>query len=147
MNLKLKYPQRFKKQHKSRVSYQPVKASYLGNLITPNKPSSSKFALASSQDVTLPNKFITFLRKILRKFFKKRNIRCWFRVQPNHLISSKGKNSRMGKGTGSINRIAFRVKANKPILVIDNISPSRVLFLLRNVQARSPVPLKYYKVT
>lgn len=140
MNLKVKYPQKFKKQHKKRVSY--LMSSV--NLSTGVK--TGRLALAPTQQVVLPKQFITFIRKLLRKFFKRKKIACWFNIQPNKLFTSKSKNSRMGKGVGAINRTGFQVTAMQPILIISNISKSRMGYLVRLLQSRCPVVLRVVQI-
>ena len=80
MNLKLKYPQQFKKQHKSRflapnfnklTKQQTKTLSYRIDSIT-----NRIYACYVNQHIILPKKFISFLRKFLRKFFKRHNIKC-----------------------------------------------------------------------
>lgn len=144
MNIKLKYPQKFKKQHKKRLTRR------INNLISDGYSSMRThrtYALYPQQNIILPKRFISYIRKMLRKLFKKRRIHCWFRLQPNKVISSKSKNSRMGKGVGTINRSAFKVTAGKPILILTNISQLRLTYLTKSLQSRLPVRLvtKYYK--
>ena len=81
MNLKLKYPQQFKKQHKKRSLLLSSMAN--PNLIKEKKLLSlctdtfqSQYICIPAQSLILPKKFISFLRKFLRKFFKRHNICC-----------------------------------------------------------------------
>lgn len=145
MNLKLKYPQQFKKQHKSRflapnfnklTKQQTKTLSYRIDSIT-----NRIYACYVNQHIILPKKFISFLRKFLRKFFKRHNIKCWFRIQLNKVISSKSKNSRMGRGVGTLNRTAFSINSNKPFFLIANISLNRSEKLLRFLSKRLPITL------
>lgn len=136
MNLKVKYPQKFKKQHKKRLSYRTLPATER------SAASTNYLAIAPVQRVVLPKQFITFIRKLLRKFFKKKSIACWFNIQPNKLFTSKSKNSRMGKGVGAINRTGFQVPPMQPILLISNISRCRMTYLSRLLCSRCPVVLK-----
>lgn len=137
MNLKLKYPQQYKKQHKNRQN--KINKYRVSGVIS--MKSRTYVSLNCVQNVILPNRFISFLRKILRKFFKKRHIKCWLTVQPNKLITSKAKNSRMGKGVGTINRVGFYT-TKKPFLVLSNISSKRCRYLARYLQARLSVNIQ-----
>ena len=142
MNIKLKYPQQFKKQHKSRKNFFYKKT--LLNLDTSSFTSffeKKRIALFTNQPIVLPKKIISFLRKFLRKFFKKRKIKCWLNLQPNRIITSKSKNSRMGRGVGSINRTAFLVLPIKPLFIFANVSQKRVNFLVRLLKSRLPIQL------
>lgn len=150
MNIKLKYPQQFKKQHKARflvpnfnklVKQQTTTLSY--HIVC---STNRLYACYVNQHIILPKKFISFLRKFLRKFFKRHNIQCWFRIQLNKVISSKSKNSRMGRGVGTLNRTAFSVNSNKPFFLISNISTNRSGKLLRFLAKRLPIKLTLHQV-
>lgn len=146
MNIKLKYPQQFKKQHKKRTLQLPTNLN--PNLDSQSKGISSykmtsnfQYICIPTQSIILPKKFISFLRKFLRKFFKRHHICCWFRIQLNKVISSKSKNSRMGRGVGTINRTAFQIFANKPLFIISNISSKRLMLLTKFLSKRLPIKL------
>lgn len=151
MNLKLKYPQQFKKQHKKRS----IKPNFNPLNLRNNSITSSiagcpsfrmKYACYVNQHLILPKKFISFLRKFLRKFFKRHNIQCWFRIQLNKVISSKSKNSRMGRGVGTINRTAFSINSHKPLFLIANISSRRLTLLKYFLSHRLPINLVIYQI-
>jgi len=138
MNMYAKYPQTSKKQHKQRHSYKPdTTIAYL----KPSETSNRHIGIFVTQSYVLPKRYVSYIRKHFRKFFKKRHVRFWFYIQPNYLITSKSKNSRMGKGVGTINRVAFKVGPKAPTLVLSNISVSRVLSLSRLLSMRLSIPL------
>lgn len=151
MLLKLKYPQRFKKQHKSRTNvintkrWLKLSSKDSHTLLTSTKklttPTSNLYKVYSPQRFILPKKLISFIRKFFRKFFKRHKVCCWFRIQPNCAISSKSKNSRMGRGVGSINRTAFLLKAHHPLVIFSNISPNRLKHLTNMLTKRMPIKL------
>ncbi len=151
MNLKLKYPQQFKKQHKKRSlkpnfdspQIQTSTSLFINNQYT---DIGKRYACYVHQHIILPKKFISFFRKFLRKFFKRHNIQCWFRIQLNKIITSKSKNSRMGRGVGTLNRTAFLVNSHKPLFLISNISSKRVLLLKHFLMHRLPIKLILFKV-
>ncbi len=79
MNIKLKYPQKFKKQHKTRSAYnESNNLNFNIKLISINKKLEKKNLLKIYllQNIILPKRTISFLRKLLRKFFKKKKINC-----------------------------------------------------------------------
>jgi ribosomal protein L16/L10AE len=138
MNIRLKYPQKFKKQHKKRTG--------IRRTVLVSKALSSVVGVYSATSVLLPNRFIAYVRKLLKKFLKKRKITCWFRLEPNRLITSKAKNSRMGKGVGTGNRVGFYVRPTTPILIMANISNKRTSFIISLLQPRFPTGLYFKKL-
>ena len=143
MNIKLKYPQKFKKQHKARFVYDMTSDINFNLQLQPisQQPSVNFLKIYFSQNIILPKRTISFLRKVLRKFLKKKRINCWFNIQPNKIITSKSKNSRMGRGVGTINRTAFKISSKKPFLILNNISVLRTKYLMSFLSARLPISL------
>lgn len=137
--LKNKYPQKFKKQHKKRQNR-------YNSLTLQNEYASfaapTRYGIFTPHNSLIPTKLISFFRKTFKKFFKKKKIKCWFRVTQNKTISSKPKNSRMGKGVGTINRVGFTTRPQAPLFVFENISSRRVLLLALFITKRYPISLK-----
>lgn len=48
----------------------------------------------------------------------------------NRVVTTKSKNSRMGKGVGTKNRYSFYVKPSKPIFIFQNSSLMRIKNML-----------------
>lgn len=141
MTISKKYPQTFKKQHNNRQQRAPNHNRtfpYVSSFFKP-KPVLGVFI---NQRILLPKRYIAYIRKIVRKFFKKRCVKCWFRVQLNRTVSSKSKNSRMGKGVGTINRSGFLCKPSIPVLVLENISKHRLEILVIKLRARLGVSMR-----
>lgn len=135
--LSKKYPQSFKKQHNSRRMAPPrIPRVYPYTSIQEAPHSHHVLGLFINQRLLLPKRYIAYIRKLVRKFFKKRKIRCWFRVQLNRTVSSKSKNSRMGKGVGTINRAGYLLQPTTPLLVVANISKARLECLSLLLRAR-----------
>lgn len=140
---KLKYPQNYKKQRKSRKhhhTYTPTDSS----LIKTRQPSQTQktYYVYVANPYILPTRFVSFLRRLLKKRIKKRSIRCWLVLKPNVFISNKPKNSRMGKGVGTINRKGFKLKPTTPWLALANISNARVQILRKFLESRLGVKLE-----
>lgn len=47
---------------------------------------------------------------------KKKNTKVWMSLWPNHILSRKSKNARMGKGKGNFNRWCLKIKRNTTVL-------------------------------
>jgi ribosomal protein L16/L10AE len=142
MRFDRKYPQYFKKNHKKRSNKSL-------NSVTMQNSSSQQdqwLGIYSTSWVILPHRFIAFFRKIFRKWIKKRKIRLWFNITLNKTITNKAKNSRMGKGVGTLNRFAFNCNPHKPIIMCQNISPIRIKCIASTLQSRVPVHLKVKKI-
>jgi hypothetical protein len=77
----------------------------------------------------LPLRFFKYVRKYFRKYFFKKKISIIFNIHYNYIISYKGKNPRMGKGTGFFVRNAYQLNLAQPIFFKKNISLLRANFL------------------
>ena len=142
MNLRLKYPQQFKKQHKSRRCFPIITPLWQTDRIAPfSNISEKKYCVYMCQNIILPKKFISFIRKFFRKFFKRQHVSCWFRIQLNKVISSKSKNSRMGRGVGTANRMAYYINSRKPFCLVFNVSPKRINLFAKFLTKRLAIKL------
>lgn len=142
MVISLKYPQKFKKQHKNRFVRVKklkipllVKKSHLsvvsqGNIISP------------SQQI-LPRTTLNHFKKRFRKFFLKKSVSVLFALKLNRGLSSKGKNARMGKGVGTINYFGYQLRAGGSILNTRNISSARAGALCTYLNKRLSKKIKY----
>ena len=86
-------------------------------------------ALKFCKNYVIENLYLSFLKKKIKFFFKKRkrkDLRVWFFLSKNFPISQKSKNSRMGKGKGIFIRTVIRVPKNKIFLEFSNMN---ILFL------------------
>lgn len=144
MNISKKYPQTFKKQHNHRTCSLP--RPVYTNLYYTAAENSLQLAIYATQPLLLPHRFISYFRKMIRKFCKKRAIQCWFRIQPNKVVTSKAKNSRMGKGVGTINRVGFYCTPKAPIFILANVSKARARKLASMLACRLPIPLTVKKL-
>ena len=82
-------------------------------------------ALKFCKNYVIENSYMSFLKKKIKFFFKKRkrkDLKIWFFLSKNFPISQKSKNSRMGKGKGIFIRAVTRVSKNKIFLEFSNMN-------------------------
>jgi large subunit ribosomal protein L16 len=84
------------------------------------------------------------VRKKLIKEIKKFG-KIWIRVFSTIIRTSKPAEVRMGKGKGSLNYWACKIKAGQILFEISNIGPSRGYFLLKKVSKSLPLLTKVLK--
>lgn len=125
----LSYLSRYKKQHKKRYK----KRTFLFNKNTMNYIHYNKYSYSGAsvivycnKEFLLPRNFLFKFKKTYRKFFKKRKIRCFIYFRINYILSSKSKNSRMGKGVGSFDRFSTRCYQGRPMFYFKNTNIRRV---------------------
>lgn len=134
---KTKYPAHSKKQHKHRKRSKSVKlgkSNFRVNLST-----NSSYKVFFKRNTILPKNYITYIRRKNKAFFKKKKIKVFFKLNVNYIISAKNKNSRMGKGVGTLNRFAFFKKSNNVFLEFNNINYSRLQLILADLHKRNNV--------
>lgn len=79
-------------------------------------------------------------RRVIRSFrrrSRRRRYKLLFRFLPNYTITSKGQNSRMGKGKGKIVRASIQFRTNKLFMIVRGLSYYRILFFFK----------RFYKTT
>jgi len=134
---KTKYPAYSKKQHKQRKLSKNIKLSK--NRRRAGLSISSSYKVFFKRNTILPKNYITYIRRKNKRFFKKKKIKVYFKLKVNYIISSKNKNSRMGKGVGTLNRFAFFKKSGSVFLEFNNISYARLRSVLTDLRKRSNV--------
>ena len=99
-------------------------------------------------------KQIFMTRRIMRKIRKRRKKRkskqkplkqrknVWFFLFPNFILSKKSKNSRMGKGKGSIKRWVIRIKPGTVFLEFKNISFWKLFYIVSKLKNLLRMKLK-----
>lgn len=124
--LSKRYPNQYKKQHKKRYKRCYDFEQTIIYKYTPiTKDVHHRFAIIPKGGFILPRTTIPFFRRHFKKFLKRRHIDCIFKIRPNYTISCKNKNSRMGKGVGSLSRLTFRVNKHQPFIYTFNASQRR----------------------
>lgn len=76
-------------------------------------------------------------KKIIRRFrkwVKRKKYKIRFRFTPNHIFSTKNKNSRMGKGKGKYKRLLVRFNAYDTFMVVEGISHLRLIKYFRAME-------------
>lgn len=132
---KTKYPTHSKKQHKQRKRSKGVRLGKSNLRVSLN--TSSSYKVFFKRNAILPKNYITYIRRKNKAFFKKKKIKVFFKLNANYIISAKNKNSRMGKGVGTLNRFAFFKKSNNVFLEFNNINYVRLKFILADLRKRS----------
>lgn len=101
-------------------------------------------------------KQIFMTRRIMRKIRKRRKKRkskqkplkqkknIWFFLFPNFILSKKSKNSRMGKGKGSIKRWVIRIKPGSIFLEFKNISNWKLIYIVSKLAQLIRMKLKIF---
>jgi len=139
----------YKKQHKKRN----FKKTYLFKNYMLKNISYSRYIHTGSmvlvlvtREFILPRRFIFNFRKNFKKFFKKKIILCHTCFQINYILTSKHKNSRMGKGVGSFNRFVIRCYRGRPIFLIKNVNKRRIDSLLIELSKDISGSFKTYNI-
>ena len=129
-----KYPTYSKKQHKRRKRSPQLKLNHLKTKVglTPI----NSFKIYFKNNTVLPKNYIVYIRRKNKNFFKKKKIKVFFKLNVNYIISSKNKNSRMGKGVGTLNRFAFLKKSNNVFLEFNNINYRRLDLIMADLRKR-----------
>lgn len=110
-----------KKQHKVRVVRPKLRCA---SVWLPG-PKKHVFVIAR-QDFILSRGFLFKIRRRLKKYILRNKVKINFRFTHNYTLSSKGKNMRMGKGVGTINRVVIKIYRGATVLHLTNIHPVRL---------------------
>lgn len=126
---KQKYPGSYKKQHKKRT-----RSPYI--TYTASHKFKNKFMVHFQYNYILPKNILIFFKKFFKKFLKRKKIKFFFKLRLNYMLTSKNKNSRMGKGVGTLNRYAFFKKSTSCFAEVNNVNIVRLRLLLQVVEKR-----------
>lgn len=138
-----RYPNKSKKQFKKR--YEKKSLLFKNKYNTYNKITYSVY-IYPEKNLILSRSYISFFRKYFRKFLKKKKTKLFFKLQLNYNISVKNKNSRMGKGVGSIKRRSFFLEKRKPFILIKNCNYSRVKLICLFLRKRQNINFNFIKL-
>lgn len=91
--------------------------------------------------------YLFYIRKFLKKTLKKnkkfyRSTKAWIFIRPNHVMTKKSKNARMGKGKGSFIRWCTLIQKGFIFAEFNNISYIRLNKAIYKLQNKIKVPLK-----
>ena len=103
---------KFRKQHKGRI-HGEAKGGFLLNF--------GSFALKATEPERVTARQIEAARRAITRHMKRQG-RVWIRVFPDVPVSSKPTEVRMGKGKGSVDYWAAKVKPGRIMFEIDGVS-------------------------
>ena len=131
---------------------QPVRTKYRkafkgrihGNASRAVKLNYGQFGLKAIQPDRIIGKQIEAARVALTRYMK-RTGKVWTRIFPNIPVSKKPTEVRMGKGKGSPEYYACRVKPGRIIFEIDGVSEEIAKEALYKASAKLPIKTKFIK--
>ena len=126
---------KYRKAHKGRIH---GKASR-GNLMN-----YGAFGLKALEPDRVISKQIEAARVALTRYMKRQG-RVWTRVFPNIPVSKKPIEVRMGKGKGSPEYYACRVKPGRILFEVDGVSEDVAKVALYKASAKLPIKTKFIK--
>ena len=126
---------KYRKAHKGRIH---GKASR-GNLMN-----YGAFGLKALEPDRVISKQIEAARVALTRYMKRQG-RVWTRIFPNIPVSKKPIEVRMGKGKGSTEYYAYRVKPGRILFEVDGVSEVVAKVALYKASAKLPIKTKFIK--
>ena len=79
-------------------------------------------------------------KKTLKKYGK-----IWFNINPNHIITKKPAESRMGKGKGAVSEYVAVIQSGRLILEIEGPTQIQTISLLKKIVKKLHLPVKIVK--
>ena len=126
---------KYRKFHKGRIH---------GNSSRGEKLNYGTFGLKAMQPDRVISKQIEAARVALTRYMK-RTGKVWLRIFPNIAVSKKPTEGRMGKGKGSPEYWACRVKPGRIIFEVDGIDEDTAKIALYKASAKLPIKTKFIK--
>ena len=126
---------KYRKAHKGRIH---GKASR-GNLMN-----YGAFGLKALEPDRVISKQIEAARVALTRYMKRQG-RVWTRIFPNIPVSKKPIEVRMGKGKGSPEYYAYRVKPGRILFEVDGVPEEVAKLALYKASAKLPIKTKFIK--
>ncbi|MFC0280397.1 50S ribosomal protein L16 [Falsigemmobacter intermedius] len=120
---------KFRKQHKGRIKGE-AKGGFELNF--------GSFALKATEPERVTARQIEAARRAITRFMKRQG-RVWIRIFPDVPVSSKPTEVRMGKGKGSVDFWACKVKPGRIMFEIDGVSEEIAREALRLGAMKLPV--------
>ena len=124
---------KFRKAHKGRIH---------GNASRCNKMNYGSFGLKALQPDRVISKQIEAARVALTRHMKRQG-RVWTRVFPNIPVSKKPTEVRMGKGKGSPEYWACRVKPGRIMFEVDGVGIEEAKKAMTLAAAKLPIKCKF----
>lgn len=107
--------------------------------------------ILNSQEGFLELRQIKNFRRILKRFFYKRNkfapikrVRVWSFIRINYFLQQKAKNSRMGKGKGNFKRKIVILRQNATLFEIKGVAFYKIKWLLFKLNKRTRLTLRAF---
>ena len=126
---------KYRKAHKGRIHGKACR----GNLMN-----YGAFGLKALEPDRVISKQIEAARVALTRHMKRQG-RVWTRIFPNIPVSKKPIEVRMGKGKGSPEYYAFRVKPGRILFEVDGVSEEIAKVALYKASAKLPIKTKFIK--
>ena len=126
---------KYRKAHKGRIR---------GNASRCDKLNYGAFGLKAIQPERIISNQIEAARVALTRYMK-RTGKVWTRIFPNIPVSKKPTEVRMGKGKGSPEYWACRVKPGRIIFEVDGIDEATARIALYKASAKLPIKTKFIK--
>ena len=126
---------KYRKAHKGRIHGHACRGSILNY---------GSYGLKAIEPERIISKQIEAARVSLTRFMK-RTGKVWLRIFPNIPISKKPTEVRMGKGKGSPEYWACRVKPGRIIFEVDGVTESVAREALYKASTKLPIKTKFVK--
>ena len=126
---------KYRKAHKGRIHGKACR----GNLMN-----YGAFGLKALEPDRVISKQIEAARVALTRYMKRQG-RVWTRIFPNIPVSKKPIEVRMGKGKGSPEYYAYRVKPGRILFEVDGVSEEVAKVALYKASAKLPIKTKFIK--
>ena len=135
MNMLSPKKTKFRKQFKGRI-HGTSKGNYALNY--------GSFGLKAMEPERVTSRQIEAARKAITRYLKRAG-RMWIRIFPDVPVSKKPAEVRMGKGKGSIEYWACRVKPGRILFEIDGVTEETAKEALYKASAKLPIKTKFIK--
>ena len=126
---------KYRKAHKGRIHGKASRCNYLNY---------GSYGLKATQPERVISKQIEAARVALTRFMERKG-RVWTRIFPNIPVSKKPVEVRMGKGKGSPEFWACRVKPGRVLFEIDGVTEDVAREALYKASAKLPIKTKFIK--
>tara|TARA_Y100000590_G_C15345624_1_gene873148 strand:- start:313 stop:720 length:408 start_codon:yes stop_codon:yes gene_type:complete len=126
---------KYRKAHKGRIHGQAARGETLNY---------GSYGLKAMQPERIISKQIEAARVALTRYMK-RTGKVWLRIFPNIPVSKKPTEVRMGKGKGTPEFWACRVKPGRIIFEVDGIDEPTARIALYKASAKLPIKTKFIK--
>jgi large subunit ribosomal protein L16 len=124
---------KFRKQFKGRISGVAESGSFLAF---------GTFGLKALEPERVTSRQIEAARRSITRYMKRAG-KVWIRVFPDVPVSKKPTEVRMGKGKGSVEYWAAKVKPGRIMFEIDGVTPAVAREAFRLAAAKLPIKTKF----